>query len=581
MQNHTKFFLLRSLINYYLHQMDGKQTIGNKSKNDLTAEIIRLSSLLMSFGFYATKQKIQDLCQPLVRVLDGRGDERHASANRVRQIVRSLGNNEDSGLMSGSFDGYETNPLFEGAKAEQESRSRKGTMMMMGGQNARYASISKYDALKKEVEERQKISRWREDSDTVRVMKCKMNILNVLGGVANLRANYRIGQFLESFKTACEEKTEIVDANGEIKKSYFKEFELLFTSKEGISLDIEKMSDAPLDSMCMDLMMYESDELFETALQFLRRRYGQRRAALNFLPKVTLLNTSKLPIFSDFKVLDQEIQQLRFHMRSYDVWGVHSTSSPIDDNTFNSVQRALVNLVNFLYSETIDPEEEKEERKDSQKNRVVEFRENEDKLQRRLSQSGYVTSDSKDKPPSLVYAEEKRVPNKQFQNLMRNMGMAREVLFHGVAIKYDIMKTMREMKSKEQPSTEVLNLELESYNCLYDICKKTVFALAAFVDGNEENQKILFKSLPLLRTKMGQGMFVWDVVISIFQNNQNLTEICPVDLFLQFAEMLEDSDRNTRFLDFYINAVQPIHDGRCVTRNQNLAIQTIGDRKFR
>jgi len=483
--------------------------------------------------------------------------------------------------MSGSFDGYETNPLFEGAKAEQESRSRKGTMMMMGGQNARYASISKYDALKKEVEERQKISRWREDSDTVRVMKCKMNILNVLGGVANLRANYRIGQFLESFKTACEEKTEIVDANGEIKKSYFKEFELLFTSKEGISLDIEKMSDAPLDSMCMDLMMYESDELFETALQFLRRRYGQRRAALNFLPKVTLLNTSKLPIFSDFKVLDQEIQQLRFHMRSYDVWGVHSTSSPIDDNTFNSVQRALVNLVNFLYSETIDPEEEKEERKDSQKNRVVEFRENEDKLQRRLSQSGYVTSDSKDKPPSLVYAEEKRVPNKQFQNLMRNMGMAREVLFHGVAIKYDIMKTMREMKSKEQPSTEVLNLELESYNCLYDICKKTVFALAAFVDGNEENQKILFKSLPLLRTKMGQGMFVWDVVISIFQNNQNLTEICPVDLFLQFAEMLEDSDRNTRFLDFYINAVQPIHDGRCVTRNQNLAIQTIGDRKFR
>ena len=321
--------------------------------------------------------------------------------------------------------------------------------------------------------------------------------------------------------------------------------------------------------------------LFVNLIYFLRRRYGQRRAALNFLPKVTLLNTSKLPIFSDFKVLDQEIQQLRFHMRSYDVWGVHSTSSPIDDNTFNSVQRALVNLVNFLYSETIDPEEEKEERKDSQKNRVVEFRENEDKLQRRLSQSGYVTSDSKDKPPSLVYAEEKRVPNKQFQNLMRNMGMAREVLFHGVAIKYDIMKTMREMKSKEQPSTEVLNLELESYNCLYDICKKTVFALAAFVDGNEENQKILFKSLPLLRTKMGQGMFVWDVVISIFQNNQNLTEICPVDLFLQFAEMLEDSDRNTRFLDFYINAVQPIHDGRCVTRNQNLAIQTIGDRKFR
>ena len=47
MRDHTKFYLLRMLVNTYLEQMDGKQTIGNKSKNELTSEILKLSSIMM------------------------------------------------------------------------------------------------------------------------------------------------------------------------------------------------------------------------------------------------------------------------------------------------------------------------------------------------------------------------------------------------------------------------------------------------------------------------------------------------------------------------------------------------------
>ena len=115
---------------------------------------------------------------------------------------------------------------------------------------------------------------------------------------------------------------------------------------------------------------------------------------------------------------------------------------------------------------------------------------------------------------------------------------------------------------------------------LFDVCKKTVFALAAFVHNNVENQKILFKNLSLLRTKMGQGLFVWDVVISVFEGNQNLCEVCPADLFLQFANMLESSNKNVRFLEFFLNSIQPVTDGRSITRNQNITLSTIADPKF-
>jgi len=214
-----------------------------------------------------------------------------------------------------------------------------------------------------------------------------------------------------------------------------------------------------LDTICMDLMMYENDELFELALSFMRRRFGQRRAALQFLPKVTILNTSKLPVFTDFSILDQEIQQLRFHMKSYDVWGVAGVNSPMDETTYLSVKKALTNLVDFIYSESLAVEDDKKERENSRERRIVGYREIE---MRGVSNTGEKTSDMHNKAPSVVFAQEKRVPNKQYQDLMRNMGMAREVLFHGVAIKYDIMMKMRQMKTTEEPSSDVKQKEKRS-----------------------------------------------------------------------------------------------------------------------
>ena len=121
MSTHTKFFLLRDFVDYYLASMEGEragkrrfngmshstlkvsyvtsllltlppislgagsQKIGNKDKNDLCNSVLNLASDLMSFGFFATKEKVQHLCKPLIDVLDGREDK---IVETVRAVVR-------------------------------------------------------------------------------------------------------------------------------------------------------------------------------------------------------------------------------------------------------------------------------------------------------------------------------------------------------------------------------------------------------------------------------------------------------------------------------------------------------------
>jgi hypothetical protein len=329
--------------------------------------------------------------------------------------------------------------------------------------------------------------------------------------------------------------------------------------------------------------MYKNDSVFETSLAFLRRRYGQRRALIGFLPKLTLLSSPRIPVFDDFSMLDQELQELRYFMRSYEVWGVHTDTSAMDPNIFQRVESTLQQLVDFIYSESdvsqaVIPDDERErvikgytETKEAEVNSKVRGG-----TGKRASASDMSMGSAF--PPSVAFAA--RTPNKHHQNLLRNMGMAREVLFHGVAINYEIMSKLNALKGMTV-TPELEALTRKSKNWLYTVCKNTVFALGAFVDSNTENQAILFSRLDLLRSKMGVGMFVWDVVISIFENNTNLAEVCPPALFVQFAELLEVSDYSSRHLDFFINLIEPQRHGRILTRNQNLTMVAIGDSKFK
>jgi len=82
---------------------------------------------------------------------------------------------------------------------------------------------------------------------------------------------------------------------------------------------------------------------------------------------------------------------------------------------------------------------------------------------------------------------------------------------------------------------------------------------------------------------MGVGLNVWDVVINMFEGNQNLCEICPESLFVQFATMLRinHSKYSMRELDFFFNVIEPRRNFRAIKRSQNITISSLmGDKEL-
>jgi len=500
-----------------------------QSKNELTAAVLSLTSDLMSFGFFSTKRKIGEVCGPMIHLLDGRGDKILNAPAPFSPLT------------------IEAKPALKLAAPDAVDEFRTE-------QHYRTAVVGS--------------SRYAPNADTLRVMQCKCNMLSTLNKVANMRAHYRIGNLLATLKDYIDRDIPVIDENNEIIEPFFEAFEDLFTSPEGVALDMEKMSTCPLDTALIDLLMYEDDNLFEASFAFLKRRFGQRRALINFLPKVTLIPTNKIPIFDDFALLDQELQQLRYYMRSYSVWGVSTAASGMDDAVFWRVSNSLTKIVDFLYAPSLAAEEESDLTREA---RVSSFREAEERAFAKRTPMPMIGFGS---PPSFA---SRGAPNGDHQNILRNLGVAREVLFHGLCIDFDIMSKLNDLNQSEMTHAHA-EATSRSREWLYDTCKKVVFALGAFTAQNTDNQQVLFSRLDLLRSKMGVGMFVWDVVITIFENNQDLAEVCPPDLFLQFAEMLNESNDNAlcvRHMDFFVNLVQPLKSGRTIARNQGLSLKAL------
>ena len=388
-------------------------------------------------------------------------------------------------------------------------------------------------------------SRFASDFKSLNAHISKVHIIQGLFRIADLRAHYRVGQLLHAMKEYADRGETILTRDGFISEAFFAEFEKLFTSADGTALDINAMMDAPIDSVCLDLIMYDTDEVFESALGFMRRRYGQRRALLNVLPKLSILHSESLPIFGTFSALTSSLKDLTYIVRSYDTWGVYnSPSRPLKRETYEKAIKIFDRLDQFLFNDD--------------------------------------TSTHYD--PHALPSRVRGNVSVFHQRILRNVGLVRSVLVFSLDIDYDLMKKV-DPDFAGLREDEVQRLYDESREMLYTICKRVVFTLNAFVMNDAQNQKILFNYLSLLREKMGVGLNVWDIIISLFEANQDLCEIVPRGLFMEIAKIMQKMDiqdralcsNATRLLDFFYTLMKP-SELRPIARNQDMSTLVLFDR---
>jgi hypothetical protein len=317
--SHHKFFLLVDLVVGYFESLGGEQVVGKTSQNALTASILNLTHDLIRFGFVGSEVEIKRLLDCIVACLDGRNDslDSHTARNSTRLSVGLVKRKETAATgvlhdlkLEGLTGGDSSNQFVNGIIRRRE-----------------YGNL-----------------RYLEDSNSSRVMACKKNIIEVLRVVEQLRANYRLSQLLASIKFREGLDVGNINSVSELVMS------TLTSSELNKSLDVEEASTSPLDTVLLDLMMYESDALYEQAFIFMQNRYNENALMTKLLPTLTILEDSRIPIFEDYSCLLESLQQLQYYIRSYDVWAVESLASPMDLRSYNHTCYLLNKLLVFIYA---------------------------------------------------------------------------------------------------------------------------------------------------------------------------------------------------------------------------------------
>ncbi|GMI18059.1 hypothetical protein TrLO_g4475 [Triparma laevis f. longispina] len=578
----SKFFICNDFIVRYFQDMGGEQIIGHRNENDMTTAVLSLTHHLVAFGFFGSEAEIKDLLDSVVNALDGRNDsfEKNSNSRLSTLVTRRKHSVIDQGVNSN---------LMQLSIRSQEGSAGRG--FIKGLMNRTMIGSLRYGL----------------DSSSLRVMDCKTNILKILESVSKLRANFRLSQILAHLKYTMEsERSVVVDATT---------IETILTNFEDLNvLDVELLSSAPIDSVLLDLARYDSDDLFENALKTFKNRYTEVNSLGTVLPQLIILNDSRIPIFEDFACLTESRIQLTFYLRSYEVWAVKSVS-PMNVRSYNHICYLLNKVLTFLYSPSYDSSsfedfsmETKEDRiKRIEKYCVAERNAMDKKEQKSISHSqiepntkikvakardkqvskrsdsvsdftlfGYNSS-----PSALVQLRRNKTPNKLHQDLLRSMGFVPNVLQHALAIEMKHAERIHGLANDKTTDPTVATDTEKSESWLFDVVKKAIFVACGLVHDNPKCQEDMFEVIDLILNKIditfkGREVFIWDLIIFIFDKNRNLCEMAPKNVIAKMSEILaKNSPTFPRLLDFFLIIVYPVKHESCVIANQNQTIELL------
>jgi hypothetical protein len=417
------------------------------------------------------------------------------------------------------------------------------------------------------------------------VIECKANIVSILINVSNLRLDYRLAKLLHAWRIMLEVKLiqsgegllgdgksgaegcfkgssllkdnsfrwlkEALDAVSkgagwrtskkadttvdhgwaDAPKTFNLLFEKIFMvhshapSTGKPSLDLDKMTKVPFDTVMLDLLMYEHFDLFRSSFSLFIRHYSQKKALLRALSRSRLLvRDSKIAIFKSIKQL---LASLSMDLDSFSQWG----------------------MANFPL---IPGEVEQEAARDETFERVCN---------------------------SLQELMRLARANPEWQDMMRDLG-AHAVMLRGFRIPIrktnDIVSDAKGLRLGRTKHCNELLLQLKS-NC-YEY-------VSAFVSHNSKNQALLYNNLDtLMAQSTGKDNVPSPLAIEalgeIFANNLTLASQIPDEIFWHFGRCIENAvgDR-IRLLQFFIDVISI--NGQAVKRNQDLALKVIMHSGFR
>jgi hypothetical protein len=110
----------------------------------------------------------------------------------------------------------------------------------------------------------------------------------------------------------------------------------LFESAASQAFDLDKLSDKPLVTILLDLMMYEDPDLFEAAFGLLYRRNAQKKKLMASMHDVVILKSEYLGAsavpdgdLSKLPALRAHVAHMRKEVNEWELWAQHNELGPI------------------------------------------------------------------------------------------------------------------------------------------------------------------------------------------------------------------------------------------------------------
>ena len=452
----------------------------------------------------------------------------------------------------------------------------------------------------------------------------KVKMIKCLLDVCDIRANFRLGNLLATFQSLNKNKKtrgHLQDFAKLLKEgksdsssdsfvvSMYESFEDNFVKGDGAALMLDTLAGENVDTILIDALMYDDDDLFTHALLLLDKTYRQRGLLLEHLKATILLATPQLPVFGTVATMSAEVGYLIFLARSYSVWGVCGiVSGAFDTDKYRLMIKTLRRLMSFLVSKPSDLGTPSKLRKSSTLDPPADHM-----AFGILTRSDSIDKDPQDPPESSVSTpaindvdEERSAPveagsddnderavEKLHQDVARSLNL-HVALIEGLKIDYNLSFHGSICSSEEKMQSRALLVESQ---------RELVKVLRMFCSHNLQNQNIVWdQAASLLRKLVGPletpklpeefnperqeklppslpGTNAEAVIIECLRNNEIVcTERLSRDWFEIFATLLNNDDdpSTSPLLEFFEITIQPCDTP--IPRNQKCCTEVfMGD----
>jgi hypothetical protein len=289
-----QFALIQQLISEHIREMAGAKW------DEFSRHMLKMLKTLITFNFYGTNDRMNDVIAPLIASLD----RRNVSEDRVSSKVPIEDVNDAIENVAA-----EDKPLLESQQTNEEKGSPRSPPSFLCGIGKRKAKKHGHILTSGKMSEFEVPARY--SKAPINELETMVEAIDILAFAQKVIEDRVISLLLRYF---------FLWHSGSDKRSPMEIFEQVVGDSRELTLGI-----SDFDMIMIDNLMYEHTSLVQSALEVLMAHHSLRSTLIENAKNIQLLVAHGRE--RQFRIVDQMLQQLEQNAETHELWGELETDA--------------------------------------------------------------------------------------------------------------------------------------------------------------------------------------------------------------------------------------------------------------